>query len=85
MNNKQMLITIILVILLIAAVAYIAIDKYRENTAKKQSSIYQQGMEAGYKYSVTSLFRQAMTCQPVAVTAENRTINLIAIECLQKK
>ena len=86
MRNKSILITaIILAILLVVAVAYIAVDKYRESANKKQMSIYQQGMERGYALSVSSLFQQAITCQPVPVTAENRTINLIAMECLQKK
>lgn len=31
----------------------------------------------------TELFQRALSCQPIPIGVENRTINLIAIECLR--
>lgn len=42
-----------------------------------------QGQSQGYNFAVQQLFSLASQCQKVPLTFEDKTINLIAIECLQ--
>ena len=37
----------------------------------------------GLQYAVTSIMQQAITCQPVPLTFQDQTINMIAVDCLQ--
>ncbi len=82
--KKDRKLIIILAIFLVLAVGYISIDKYIDARQKEQISIYQQGMQAGYKQAIVQLVQQASTCQQVPVYIENQTINMIAVSCLQK-
>ena len=81
--NRQTIAIIVLSVLLVLVIGYICIDKYQEKQQQKQLSIYQQGMQAGYKQAIMQLMQQAVTCQQVPVSVQNQTINLIAVECLQ--
>lgn len=38
----------------------------------------------GFEYALVSIMQQAATCQPVPLTYENQTINVVAIECLNQ-
>jgi len=80
-NNKAM---IALIVLLIVAIGYIAMDKYTEKKQQEEISIYQQGVQAGYDQAVIQLVQQASTCQPVPVTVNNQTLNLYAMECVKE-
>lgn len=73
---------IILIILLLASIGYILFDKYRTTKAQEQLSFFQQGVQIGYEQAILQLIQQASTCQPVPVFANNQTINMIAVECL---
>lgn len=73
----------ILVILLLAAVGYIAYGMYMQWNYNKQLIAYQQGIQAGSDQAITYIYKQAATCQQLPVTIQNQTINLIAVECLQ--
>ena len=92
-NDRQKIIMILLIILLVFAGAYIAIDKYKTRQLQNQILVYKQGLQAGYEQAIIQLFQQAMTCQQVPIWAPvqvenqtvNKTINLIAVECLQQK
>ena len=93
MKNKQAAIIILLVVLLVIAVGYILMDKYRSKQLQNQLIVYQQGLQKGYEQALIQLFQQAMTCQQVPIWAPvkdgnqtvNKTLNLIAVECLQQK
>ena len=74
--NKQKTIIIILGILLIISVGYIIQDKYVEYR-------FQQGASLGYQQAIIDIIQRATTCQTIPLTIENKTINLIAMECLQ--
>lgn len=89
-KKKKMDKTTLLSILLLLSVAYIANDWYTEKQMAKleaeqaeQMGIFQQGAAFGYEQAVVQLAQQAVTCQPVPVSVDNVTINMIAVECLQ--
>jgi hypothetical protein len=82
--KTQNIVTLVLVVLLLLSFGYIIFDKYRTGLARQQISIYQQGFQQGYNQTLTFLFQQASTCRQVPLTFQNITINLVAIECLQK-
>ena len=92
-TNRQVIAIIILVILLVFAVGYISLDKYKTRQLQNQLRVYQQGLQAGYEQAIIQLFQQAMTCQQVPIWAPinvenqtvNKTLNLVAVECLQQK
>lgn len=75
---------LILLVLLILSIGYIALDKYQDVKQREQLRIFQQGMQAGYEQAVIQLVEQAVTCQQVPVRVENQTINMIAVQCLEK-
>jgi hypothetical protein len=89
--DKQKLTMFSMAVALIIAVVYIGMSEYQKMLAAEedtkiaeQNSIYQQGMNQGYQLAVLQLLQQASTCQSVPVTANNVTLNLIAVECLQQ-
>lgn len=85
MRNKQTVLLIVMAILLVLAVSYIVVGKYQQSRTQKQLAIYQQGAQAGYQQAIVQLMQQAITCQQVPVFFQNQTINMIAVECLQKQ
>jgi hypothetical protein len=82
MKKKQHT-TIILAILLALALSFIFLNNYQKSQQEKQLDIFEQGAQYGYTQTVTQLFQQAITCEPVPIYVQNQTLNLIAVECLQ--
>lgn len=83
--NKQKLITLVIAILLIIAIAYIGVDKYTQAVQQEQLSIFQQGAQYGFEQAIIQIVQQASTCQQVPLIVGNTTINMIAVECLQQE
>jgi len=83
--NKQKIAILVLAILLILAIAYISMGRYFQNKEQKQLAVFQQGAQYGYQQAIIQIMQQALTCQQVPMFAQNQTINLIAVECLQPK
>ncbi len=84
MQKKLSKVVIILAILLIIAVGYIAVDKYSAAKQKEELGIFQQGAQYGYEQAIVQVAQQAATCQQVPLRIGNQTINIIAVDCLQK-
>jgi len=83
--DKQNIILIILIVLLVIAIGYISIDKYLDAKQRQQISIFQEGMQAGYEQAIVQLVQQASACQPIPVYVGNQTMSFIAVECLQQE
>lgn len=84
--KAQNYIIIVMSILLLAAIGYIGYNLYDKSQQNKQITAYatfQQGEQVGYYGAVGQLYQEALKCQPVPITYDNKTINLIAIECPQ--
>lgn len=85
--NKQSVTIFILVLLLLLAVGYMGTTRYQSAKQSEQLNILQQGVQLGYEQAITQLMQQASTCQPVPIwvgnQTVNKTLNLIAVECLQ--
>jgi Tfp pilus assembly protein PilO len=84
MKDKNKIIITVLVILLVLAVGYIFMGKYLQWKQNKELSIYQVGLQDGYKQTITQIFQIASKCQQVPLSVENQTINLIATGCLKQ-
>lgn len=85
LKNKGVIITIVvLIVLLVLAIGYIVYDRYSNYQSQKQLSVYQQGAQFGYQQAILQLMQNAPTCQPIPVTYNNQTVNLIAVECLKR-
>ncbi len=85
MKQNGLVVVGILVVCLVLAVGYIVFDKYSEAQQREQLTIFQQGAQYGYEQAIVQLVQQAVTCQQVPINIENQTVNLIAVECLQKE
>lgn len=83
-RNKRTKIIIILAILLILLVSYIGFQSYQQYVQKQQLDIFQQGAQYGYQQAVIQVVQQATTCQQVPLKVQDKTINIIAVECLKK-
>ncbi len=76
-NDVMVMVIIVLSILLLSAVTYIAVSKYKEYKENKDNSLRQEG----YQYAVLQLMEQAASCEPVVVFIGNKTASLISIDC----
>ena len=79
---KSGLIITILVVLLLVAVGYIGYAKYQNWNYNRQLDAYQQGEQNALLY----IAQQVSACQqPLPLTVQNQTFNLVAVECLQQQ
>lgn len=83
--SKTKVVFVILTTLLLLSLTYIAIDIYTEMQRQDDIRIYSSGLRDGFAQAVIQIMQQASTCQEVPLFYNNRTINIIAIECLVKK
>ncbi|MCK4650451.1 hypothetical protein KAT36_04445 [Candidatus Pacearchaeota archaeon] len=85
MGNKQNIYFWILVGLLIFAVGYIVVDRYFEIKSARELSVFQEGVDYGYKSAVLQIIQEvSSSCESVSVFVDNQTVNIIDVECLQK-
>lgn len=83
--NKQTLMVLILGVLLVCTLIYIGIDKWNEAKEKEKLTIFQEGAQYGYEQAIYSLVEQAVKCEQVPIRFENKTINMVAVECLKQE
>ncbi len=72
----------VLIILLVLAVGYIVYDKYSQFQERERFSAYQQGLQVGYEQAVVQIAQQATTCNQIPLIIENKSIEIVAVECL---
>ena len=77
---KKPKVVIITLILIIAVLAGLVIYLLGVRPAISGYAINMQNQ--GYAFAIASVMQQAATCQPVPLTFDNQTINMIAVECL---
>jgi uncharacterized membrane protein YukC len=82
--NIQKTISIALAVLLIAAIGYIAFDKWQNARQKEIVSTYQQGYGQGLTDAVTALFQQTENCKATTLTLGNLTRQIFDVACLQQ-
>ena len=61
-----------------------SITKYNDVKQQEQLEVFQQGAQYGYEQAVVQIAGMAVSCEQVPLRIENQTINMIAVECLQK-
>jgi len=84
MNNKTLYGIIAVLVLIIAGLLINSwYAKQAEEKEQEQIGIFQQGAQYGYEQAVMQIIQQAATCEQVPLYIENKTINMIAVECLQ--
>jgi hypothetical protein len=79
----QNIVILILLILLFFSVGYIVAEKLQEKKQKELAETFQQGIRAGYENAVLSMMQRASSCQSVSLYANNQTMELIDVGCLQ--
>ncbi len=88
-KNALYVIIVLLTIALVVSLNYNYILNYKMNLNEEKNEEIQQktaeAYQAGYKTAVIQILQQASTCKPVPLTADNTTLNLIPIECLQQQ
>ena len=83
MGRKTNTLIIVLIVLLALAIGYIGYGAYTRWKQQKDLSTFQAGANYGAQQTVAYLYQQVASCQQVPVTANNQTINVVAIQCLQ--
>ena len=79
--EKQTIIILLLLVLLVGAGGYIGYSQYKGI----QGMYMQQGAAAGYQQAILDIANGVATCtQPVPLRIQNITINIVAVECLQR-
>ncbi len=82
--NPWAVAVIILLILLACCVTYICVTKYKQYRANELEEMYRKGALEGYTFAVSQLMESGETCEPVDVFIENKTMQFIAVDCLNK-
>lgn len=77
-RKKLFIILISVIIILLGILVYFFFAKPAIQNMQNQAA------QQGAQYAVYMIMQQASTCQQVPLTFGNQTINLIAVECLQK-
>jgi flagellar basal body-associated protein FliL len=78
-DKKKVLITLLVAIIVVMAAILVYIFVIRPTI----NGYVISGQNQGYEFAIVSIMQQALTCQPVPLTFENQTINIIATGCLQ--
>lgn len=60
------------------------LEEKEQTSLEINESIFIVGADYGYNSAVAQIFEESIKCEPVPITVDNQTINLIAIECLQQ-
>jgi len=81
-NNKPFLILLILFIILVSYVAY---NEYNWYTYQNMLGAAQAGYDQGVLDTVSKLYTETETCQPVPVILGNYTKYVIDVSCLQSQ
>jgi len=77
-DKKKVLITLLVAIIVVMAAILVYIFVIGPNI----TGYAVDRQREGYQIAILNIMQQATTCQPVPLTFENQTINLIAVECL---
>lgn len=87
MKNQKTIIIVMGVLLAIAMIFIVAtqIRAYNIEKAAEEQVMMNQAAQEGYTTAIRELMQQASTCNPVPVFADNVTLNLVAVECLQQQ
>jgi len=75
---------VVLSVLLLVAVSYIGYSSYSDAKVQEQVAIYQSGAQVGYEQAVAQMFEQVGSCQQVPLRVGNESLNVVAVECLQR-
>ena len=75
-NKLKLILILTIVVLVIFIVSWIVI---RPAIINHDNKMRQQGIE----YVLVTIMQQVATCQPVPLTFEGTTINVVAMDCLQ--
>lgn len=89
MRNKiSIVIIVILLALFFGALGYIGYDKFITANAIKEYNSANQGFQQGYQQAILQIMQQASTCQSVPLYVRNETfnmtLNIVAVDCLQR-
>ncbi len=81
--DKQRLIIVVLIVVLLFALSYIVFDFVRTRQEVQNSNFFQIGAQQGYEQAIIEIVQLAVTCQQVPLLINNQTINIVAVECLK--
>lgn len=75
---------VVIGILFLVIVVLLAVIAYAFLVRPALTGYVTERQVEGFEFAIVSIMQQAASCQPVPLTYENDTINIIAIECLQQ-
>lgn len=78
-NHTLIIAIVVLAVLLVATFSYIGVSKYKQAQQQKNTIT----LQTGYAQAIVDVARLASTCQVVPLVIGDKSINMIAVECLQ--
>lgn len=81
--SKKNILIFVLIVVLVFLTSYVVFDKLQERKQNQLLDAFQQGANYGYEQAVASIFTESQNCATVPVYYDNKTINLIEVDCLQ--
>ncbi len=80
-TNAKGRINKLLVIILAIALLYIGYLQYKN----MMNDSYNLGVNDGANKLLIAIYQQSLLCQPIPLSMNNQTINIIAMECLKQE
>ncbi len=81
---RQKLLMILMVVLLIGAIGYIAVDKYNDTMLRAQQQYALAGYNQGITGAITSLYQNTENCQVATLNLGNVTRQVADVECFRR-
>lgn len=84
-GKRNKIIIIALVIIIIGVVGFLVYNSIQLDIIERENIAFQSGAQYTYENMLIELYNDAITCEPIIITNNETTLNLIAIECLQEQ
>ena len=75
--EKNKLIILGLIVLVILLIGYITMDKYSQNK-------FLEGFQIGSDEAIFQIAKQSLSCQIIPLVINNQTVRLINVDCLNQ-
>ena len=84
-ETKMKLMLGVLIVLLVAALSYIGVDKYNQSQTEKMVKIANEAYTSGITGAVVSVYQQTENCQIATLKLGNVTRDIVDVACLKKQ
>ena len=81
-SSRKIIIVILIIVLLFIGAGYFGYRSMKNSNKEDKIEALAIGVQYGYKSGLIEIFNKAITCEPVQITNEGVTVNLLDTKCL---